>query len=142
MNGDLDETLARVGLRRTVPRLTILDVLDEAGTHLSVLRLHRLVAGAHPMVNLSTVYRNVTVMSEYGVLHSIEHGGETLFGLATTPHHHLVCERCGLLVELPANELAPVADLVMASCGFEMDPAGQVLRGRCRRCRHAAHDAS
>ncbi|MFI7135696.1 transcriptional repressor [Nonomuraea sp. NPDC050153] len=51
-------------------------------------------AGAHPMVNLSTVYWNVTVMSEYGVPHSIEHGGETLFCLATTPHHHLACERC------------------------------------------------
>ena len=36
----------------------------------------------YPMVNVSTVYRNVTVMSECGVLHSIEHGGETLFGLA------------------------------------------------------------
>ncbi|MER7369914.1 transcriptional repressor [Nonomuraea wenchangensis] len=62
-----------------------------------------LVADAYPMVNVSTVYRNVTAMSARGVLHSIEHGGETRFGPATSPHHHLICELCGLLVEVPAD---------------------------------------
>ncbi|MEU4231586.1 Fur family transcriptional regulator [Nonomuraea sp. NPDC026600] len=142
MSGDIDEALVGLGLRRTVPRLTILNLLGEAATPLSVLDLHRLVTSAYPMVNLSTVYRNVTVMTGYGVLHSIEHGGQTLYGLATTPHHHLICEHCGLLIEVPADRLDPAVAQVMADSGFKMEPTGQLLRGRCRRCRHAVHDAS
>ncbi|MCF6476354.1 transcriptional repressor [Nonomuraea sp. MG754425] len=141
VNGDMEKILIRLGLRRTIPRLTILEVLAEAGTHLSVLPLHRRVADTFPMVNLSMVYRNVTVMSEHGVLHSVEHGGETLFGLAETPHHHLLCEKCGLLAEVPADRLDPALASVLSGVGFEMDSAGQLLRGRCRRCRHASRDA-
>ncbi|MFB9421933.1 Fur family transcriptional regulator, partial [Nonomuraea rubra] len=140
MKDDFDDTLLGAGLRRTIPRLTILSILDKMNTHLSVLHLHRLVTDAYPMVNVSTVYRNVTTMSARGVLHSIEHGGETLFGLAISPHHHLICEVCGLLVEVPADGLDPAADLVMARCGFEMEPTGQLLRGRCRRCRQVSRD--
>ncbi|MEU1390920.1 MULTISPECIES: Fur family transcriptional regulator [unclassified Nonomuraea] len=142
MNGDMENTLTRLGLRRTIPRLTILDILAEAGTHLSVPCLHRRVAGTFPTVNVSTVYRNVRVMSERGVLHSVEHGGETLFGLATTPHHHLLCDDCGLLTEVPADRLDPALALALGGADFEMVSTDQLLRGRCRRCRHASRDVS
>ncbi|MEU6785411.1 transcriptional repressor [Nonomuraea angiospora] len=132
---DLGEALTRLGLRRTVPRLTILTALRDAATHLSVPRLHRLVTSAYEMISVSTVYRNVTVMTAHGVLHSVDHAGETLFGLSTTPHHHLICRRCDVLVELPADHLAAAGATVMERTGFAMDPVGQVLRGLCRRCR-------
>ncbi|MER6000241.1 transcriptional repressor [Nonomuraea angiospora] len=134
---DLGETLTRLGLRKTVPRLTILTALRDAATHLSVPRLHRLVTSTYEMISVSTVYRNVTVMTARGVLHSVDHAGETLFGLSTTPHHHLICRRCDVLVELPADHLATAEATVMESTGFAMDPVGQVLRGHCRRCRRA-----
>ncbi|WP_281424254.1 Fur family transcriptional regulator [Nonomuraea rhizosphaerae] len=133
--------MGRLGLRRTVSRMLILGILAEKDTHLSVLRLHQMVTASHPMVNLSTVYRNVAAMTEHGVLHSVEHTGQALFGLAATPHHHLICERCGRLDEVPADELSQAAALLLTAHGFEIEPAGQLLRGRCRRCRHAANGA-
>ncbi|WP_158578478.1 Fur family transcriptional regulator [Spongiactinospora rosea] len=138
---DAGEILTGIGLRRTLPRLRILAVLCETATHLSVSHLHRLVADAHPKVDLSTVYRNVTMMREHGVLHSFTHAGEAMFGLATTPHHHLFCERCGLLVEVPADRLGTAAELIKSSCGFEVEPSGQFLRGRCGGCRQASRNA-
>ncbi|WP_326642472.1 transcriptional repressor [Nonomuraea fuscirosea] len=137
MYADLGEVLPRLGLRRTVPRLLILDILREQATHLSALRLHTLVSSLCETINVSTVYRNVSVMTRRGVLHSIDHAGETLFGLAVAPHHHLICRRCGTLVELPADHLSEAAAAVMACSGFAMDADGQVLSGHCRRCRHA-----
>lgn len=125
-----------------MPRLLILDILGQAATHLSVLSLHKLVSSLYETVNVSTIYRNVTVMTQHGVLHSIDYAGETLFGIAVVPHHHLICRRCGTLVELPADHLSEAVARVMASSGFEMSSDGQVLSGRCHRCRHAIRDLS
>ncbi|MEU8403877.1 transcriptional repressor [Nonomuraea sp. NPDC048892] len=137
---DLGEMLPRLGLRRTLPRLLILDLLSQAATHLSVLRLHEMVSSVHETVNVSTIYRNVTAMTRHGVLHSIDYAGETMFGLALAPHHHLVCRRCDTLFELPASHFTEAAASIRACSGFEPDPDGQVLSGCCGRCRHATRD--
>ncbi|TXK41534.1 transcriptional repressor [Nonomuraea sp. C10] len=122
MSDDIGEILPRLGLRRTVPRLLILAILREAATHLSAISLHELVTSTHGSVNPSTMYRNVAVLTEHGVLHSIEYAGETLFGLATVPHHHLICRRCGRLFELPASHSTEVTAAVMTCSGFEVHP--------------------
>jgi Fur family transcriptional regulator, ferric uptake regulator len=130
----LAESLTGLGLRRTGPRMAILSILEQAGTHLSATELSRVAIGLHPTINTSTVYRNVAVMRESGLLHSVDHAGETLFGLAGEPHHHLMCDRCGILVEIPAEELAPAAADISVRCGFVLNPAGQVFHGRCHAC--------
>lgn len=114
--------------------MAILAILEQAGTHLSVSELCRLAITVQPTINVSTVYRNVAAMRDSGVLHSIDYAGETLFGLARTPHHHLVCDQCGTLVEIPADEFASVAAGLASRCGFVLSPAGQVLHGRCQGC--------
>lgn len=114
--------------------MAILAILEQAETHLSVPELCRLAIAVQPTINASTVYRNVAAMRDSGVLHSIDYAGETLFGLARTPHHHLVCDQCGTLVEVPAEEFAPVTAGLAARCGFDLSPAGQVLHGRCHGC--------
>jgi Fur family ferric uptake transcriptional regulator len=131
---DIKELLVRSGLRRTGPRMTLLTILQQSATHLSVPELYRRAADIQPTINTSTVYRNVAAMTEFGILHSIDYAGEVLFGLDATPHNHLICEQCGLLVEVPANELDPITVHLGGQLDFDPDPAGQVLRGRCRGC--------
>ncbi|MFF0249090.1 Fur family transcriptional regulator [Streptosporangium sandarakinum] len=122
------------GLRRTGPRMVILSVLEQVATHVSVPGLVRLTMSVQPTISPSTVYRNVAAMTDAGVLHSVDYAGETLYGLSMTAHHHLICERCGLLWELPAEEFDPVVAHLTARRGFDLSLAGQVLHGRCRRC--------
>jgi len=132
---EFEEVLRGKGLRRTVPRMTILSVLVEASAHLSASRLHYLVTAAQPTINVSTVYRNVTAMAEHGLLHSVEHAGQTRFGIAALPHHHVLCEHCGVLADVTVEDLAQTSASLMARTGFEITPSGQVLYGRCQRCR-------
>ncbi|MEU8205829.1 Fur family transcriptional regulator [Streptosporangium sp. NPDC049046] len=130
-----EEVLRGKGLRRTVPRMMILSILVEASAHLSASGLHHLVTAAQPTISVSTVYRNVTTMTEHGLLHSVEHTGQAHFGIAAAPHHHLLCERCGVLADMAVEDLAQTAASLLARTGFEITPSGQVLRGRCLRCR-------
>ncbi|MFI6908406.1 Fur family transcriptional regulator [Nonomuraea sp. NPDC050394] len=132
-SADLADDLHSRGLRRTIPRMTILAILEQVGTHLNVTELTRLAIAVHPTINASTVYRNVAAMRDVGVLHSIDYAGETLFGLAAAPHHHLVCDQCGTLTEIPAEALG-----LTTRCGFRLSPAGQVLHGHCQGCAGAS----
>ncbi|MDF5756193.1 Fur family transcriptional regulator [Spongiactinospora sp. TRM90649] len=134
MDPALAELLVNRGLRRTSPRMAILRILEQAATHLSVAELRSRAHEEQPTINMSTVYRNVSTMRECGVLHSVDHAGETLFGLVMPPHHHLVCERCGVLVEIPVERLDSFVAQLATRCGFDLNPTGQVLHGRCRRC--------
>ncbi|MEV4748908.1 Fur family transcriptional regulator [Streptosporangium sp. NPDC049248] len=134
-DAEFEKVLRSKGLRRTVPRMTILSILVKASAHLSASRLHHLVTAAQPTINVSTVYRNVTAMTEHGLLHSVEHAGQTRFGIAAAPHHHVLCEHCGILTDVAVANLTQTAASLMARTGFEITPSGQVLRGRCRRCR-------
>ncbi|WP_344918264.1 Fur family transcriptional regulator [Streptosporangium oxazolinicum] len=132
---EFEEVLRGKGLRRTIPRMMILSILVESSTHLSASRLHHLVTAAQPTISISTVYRNVTAMTEHGLLHGVEYAGQTRFGIAAAPHHHVLCERCGVLADVAVEDLAQTATNLMARTGFEISPSGQVLRGRCRQCR-------
>jgi Fe2+ or Zn2+ uptake regulation protein len=101
---DIKELLVRSGLRRTGPRMTLLTILQQSATHLSVPELYRRAADIQPTINTSTVYRNVAAMTEFGILHSIDYAGEVLFGLDATPHNH----RCTWVASSISTPIRPV----------------------------------
>ncbi|WP_061294138.1 Fur family transcriptional regulator [Herbidospora cretacea] len=131
---ETDQMLADRGLRRTGARMAILTILERTNTHHSVSTLAQLAAAVRPTINASSVYRNVTAMTESGVLHCIEWAGELLYGLAITPHHHLICQPCGTLLEIPAGDLDRTAADLATGRRFTLNQAGQLLLGRCHQC--------
>ncbi|WP_214415121.1 Fur family transcriptional regulator [Sphaerisporangium fuscum] len=126
-----------------MPRRLILAVLAEAGTHLSPMEIHRRVALRRPELQASTVYRNAATLTRHGLLHSFDHAGLTLIGLSGHPHHHLVCDICGGITDIPSSDLAAALDGLPLPGGFQLSGNAQLLRGACGRCRQdriAIHD--
>ncbi len=93
-----EKTLRQAGLRKTTDRLHLLELIDPARAWTADQLFTEL-----KKVNLSTVYRNLTVLTEKGILRSIiGHGGKTLYELAERSHHaHTVCHDCGQVGCIP-----------------------------------------
>ena len=87
--------LKAAGRRLTTPRRRLLEALGRASRPLSAEELQ---ASSGEAVDLVTVYRNLAVFAEQGMVQSIQlEGGKQLFELqrsASDHHHHIVCRRC------------------------------------------------
>lgn len=134
------------GLRRMASRIQVLAVLEPVDGHLPVAEIHQRVRACLPpgtqAPDLATIYRTVTTLVDQGVLHALTlDGGVTTYGMATAPHHHAVCTKCGSIIEVPARKLSSALEHAMAGSSFALsEAAGLTLRGLCPQCQENKGD--
>ncbi len=103
MSGENQE-LRKVGLKVTLPRVKILQILesaDAATQHMSAEDVYRALLDAGEDVGLATVYRVLTQFESAGLVtrHNFE-TGHSVFELAKGEHHdHMVCMESGEVIE-------------------------------------------
>lgn len=94
--------LKKAGLKVTLPRLKILNLLETADTrHLSAEDVYKMLLDAGDDVGLATVYRVLTQFESAGLVlrHNFE-GGHAVFELNNDEHHdHMVCMDTGKVIE-------------------------------------------
>lgn len=99
---DNNKALKEAGLKVTLPRLKILELLqDPQSQHISAEDLYKKLIDIGEEIGLATVYRVLNQFDDAGIVtrHHFE-GGKSLFELATQQHHdHLVCLDCGRVIE-------------------------------------------
>ncbi|AMG29730.1 ferric iron uptake transcriptional regulator [Grimontia hollisae] len=99
---DNNKALKDAGLKVTLPRLKILEVLQEPDCqHISAEDLYKKLIDIGEEIGLATVYRVLNQFDDAGIVtrHHFE-GGKSVFELATQHHHdHLVCLDCGRVIE-------------------------------------------
>ena len=92
------QDLRRAGLKVTMPRLKILEILDGvASHHLSAEDIYKRLLDLREDIGLATVYRVLTQFEAAGLVtrHPFE-GGTAVFELNRGDHHaHVVCVDCG-----------------------------------------------
>lgn len=131
----LIEQLRRHGLRITRPRRAVIDVLAAAhDDHLTADALHdraELVAGTP--IDPSTIYRIIEVLERAGSIYHVHlgHGPGVIHLSGHTPHHHLLCERCGRTVDLPLHDLEELIRSIEIDHGFRADSVHFALVGTC-----------
>jgi Fe2+ or Zn2+ uptake regulation protein len=135
--------LASFDQRYTTGRRAIVEVLAEAARPLTVPEVLGAEAGAG--LRQSSAYRNLTVLLEAGVVRRLA-GADDMgrFELAEElsghHHHHLVCQACGVVVDVTAlprleRALSEAARLAAEEMGFAVTDHRIDLLGRCRDCR-------
>ncbi len=136
--GDLIGALRGRSLRITKARRAICEVLasshEEHMSALDILQRAREKAGM--AIDQSTVYRTLDVLEDLGYLHHVHlgHGAGVYHLSEESDHQHLVCEQCGVSVEIPLEELAPVLATVTARYGFVAESVHFALVGTCEEC--------
>ncbi len=132
-----EERLRERGLRVTRPRIAVLDVLNEDRVHLDVDEITARVRRRLDSVSVQAVYDVLGALTEAGLARRIAPaGGPARFeARAGDNHHHLVCRRCGRIVDVDcADGSAPCLDPVDFA-GFVIDEAEVTYWGTCSDCR-------
>ena len=97
-----NEELKKAGLKITLPRIKILTVLQiPKNQHISAEDVYKILLEQHEEIGLATVYRVLNQFDDAGIVtrHHFE-GGKSVFELSQKKHHdHLVCLKCGRVIE-------------------------------------------
>jgi Fur family ferric uptake transcriptional regulator len=112
-------------------------LLDGPDHHVTAEDIASHVQREHPDVHLSTVYRTLDALERLGLVNRLNLGAKgAVYHLADPDHshHHLVCERCGAVVELSDETVAPLGRELAARHRFTMSPHALTITGRCSSC--------
>jgi Fur family ferric uptake transcriptional regulator len=90
--------------RWTVPREAILKLLSRTAKHLSAKEIYAALYRIYPGLGLTTVYRNLDLLSNTGFIKKITIGdGQTRYEFKSPEkeehHHHLICTGCGKIID-------------------------------------------
>ena len=128
--------LRKAGLKVTLPRMKILEILDTSKTrHMSAEDVYKVLLEAEEEIGLATVYRVLTQFEAAGLVrrHNFE-GGSAVFELDDGSHHdHIVCQQCGEVVEFFDEIIEERQHAVAEKHGFEIGEHALVIYGNCVR---------
>lgn len=130
------QNLRDVGLKVTLPRLKILEMLEKNPTrHMSAEDLYRQLRDLDEDIGLATVYRVLTQFEAAGLVrrHHFE-GGHAVFELERGHHHdHLVCVKCGHVEEFEDDTIEKRQRERAKELGFALTEHSLIMYGNCLR---------
>ena len=121
----------------TPQRRLLLSVMQEAGRHLDAKELYRRASEKDASISLATVYRNLRLFKEQGLIderhlgqahcyYEMKHLGE---------HQHLVCRGCGQVIEFESPLLRKLVAEVQRKSNFSVTKVELYLKGYCHKCK-------
>ena len=133
--------IKQAGLKVTQPRTKILDILERSSEglqerHLRAEDVYRKLLASGEEISLATVYRVLTQFETAGLVcrHNFE-GGQAVFELNRGGHHdHLVCMKCGQVVEFFDEAIEVRQRAIAAENGFILKDHSLVIHGICPSC--------
>ena len=130
------QDLRNAGLKVTLPRLKILDMLEKSDRrHMSAEDIYRRLIDEHEDIGLATVYRVLTQFETAGLItrHHFE-GGHAVFELDRGGHHdHIVCTKCGHVDEFEDTVIEDRQRERAESMGYALADHSLIIYGDCRR---------
>lgn len=131
--------LRESGRRLTPQRLEILRILSNSEGHPSVEQIHRTLIPDLPMLSRATVYKTVGLMKELGQVLELDFGDahNRYDGNTHEPHPHLICKRCGAILDLENLPLESLGEEVSEETGYIITGHRLELFGICPDCQRA-----
>jgi Fur family transcriptional regulator, ferric uptake regulator len=129
-------TLKRQGLRASASRRMIIQILRETVAPLSAREISSGPDGGSIGLDLASVYRNLEILEEHGLVHQIQAGrGPGRYVLAGgVDREYLACDRCGAIADVDPDELDSVRRVIRERYGYEVTFRHVPMVGLCRQC--------
>jgi Fur family transcriptional regulator, ferric uptake regulator len=133
--GTLSEIRAKGG-RVTPARRAVLQAIFETGEHhFTAAEIFSTVEKTVARPDRTTVYRTLDLLTDLGLVEALQLDGEaTVYHRSDHHHGHLVCSRCGAIVEVPEKTLVNLARTLERQTGFAIDVHRVAIPGTCERC--------
>lgn len=131
---DQNKELKKAGLKVTLPRLKILEILQNPNNqHISAEEVYKILLEQEEDIGLATVYRVLNQFDDAGILnrHHFE-GGKSVFEISHKQHHdHLVCLNCGKVFEFEDEMIERRQEEIAARHNMKLTNHSLYLYGEC-----------
>lgn len=126
-------------MRLTTQRQIILEELAKVKTHPTASELYDMVRKRLPRIGLGTVYRNLELMAENGMILKLEVGGtQKRFDATTDTHYHIRCSSCGRVDDIDTPVLEELVKEAAASSSYLVLGHHVEFSGICPSCQKEA----
>jgi len=121
----------------TPQRKLLLNIIQEAQTHLDAKELYRRAIERDPGISLATVYRNLRLFKEQGLIEERRLDETRRYYESKRPreHQHLVCRGCGHVIEFESPQIQKLIEEVERRNNFSVSKVELYLEGYCQECR-------
>ena len=123
-------------LRMTKQRKVILEEIRKSESHLTADEIYKVVKEKVPNISLGTVYRNLEILSEKGLIRKIElaHTKRRYDGNMKN-HYHIICTECGRVDDLITREVGNIEELLGVESNYKITGYRLKFFGICPDCR-------
>lgn len=127
-------------LRITQPRLIVFATLKNAPGPVSIADIVKQC----PSIDRVSVYRTIELFLRLHIVEIIAHGWKQRYELAApfrAHHHHLLCTRCSVVVEINSDKIEDLIHLLASEHGFKAARHTFEIMGLCSTCQKTTHQA-
>ena len=132
------EDLKSAGLKVTLPRLKILELLEKSSNHhLTVEDIYRVLIEQNKEINVATIYRVLSQFEESGIVNKLNfENNQSVYELSNVEHHdHLVCVKCNLIIEFQDDVIEQHQLQIANKYNFQLTDHSLYLYGLCNHCK-------
>lgn len=135
---DYATLLKECGLKATFQRMNMLESIEKHG-HMSIESIYDEVVKTHPSLSLATVYKNIVLMVDNGVLVEVPiEGKKSKYELTKEDHIHLVCTACGEVEDRPHMQATDsILHTLTSNEHFKLQKQQINLYGICSHCQES-----
>lgn len=132
---DSINTLKQTGVRMTPQRFAILEYLSKSELHPTADEIFKALENDFPSMSVATVYNNLRVFKETGLVKELSYGdASSRFDFAVHDHYHVLCLKCGRMVDFQYPGLDSVEDVAARLTGFQVTSHRLEIYGECPSC--------
>jgi Fur family ferric uptake transcriptional regulator len=124
----------------TRQRRIILEELEKVNSHPTADEVYGMARRRLPRISLGTVYRNLEILSECGMIQKLELGGtQKRFEGNVRNHYHVRCIRCGCMKDAPMEPLTSIENAIRRVSDYEIIGTRLEFIGVCPQCKGGQH---
>ncbi|WPP40733.1 Fur family transcriptional regulator [Paenibacillus hunanensis] len=131
------EQLKTSGVRITPQRHAILTYLMDSMEHPTADEIYRSLASQFPSMSVATVYNNLKMLTEAGMVRELTYGdSSSRFDANVSEHYHIICQQCGKIEDFHYPALTHIEDQAARHTGYQIAGHRMELYGICKQCQH------
>jgi Fur family transcriptional regulator, peroxide stress response regulator len=124
------------GCRLTPQRLATLRILSKSAGHPSAEQIYEQIRDDYPTTSLATVYKTLSLLKNMGEVLELTFAGVSsrYNGKKPYPHPHLICTKCGQILDLEFGPVAGISKEIARQTGYKITHQQLTFFGLCPKC--------
>ncbi len=121
--------------RKSRQRQKIYDLIKDMQNHPTAIWIYNSLKEEIPSLSLGTVYRNLNILLEQGLIHKVSFDGNCdRFDARIESHHHLICEKCGAVDDIFLPRVSDIYKDALKDKKFKITHHRMDFFGICEKC--------